>query len=341
MRRFAAWTGWVVCVPACLAPPGSAPPAHDAATSFDTASLADVSLRADVRQAETGAAAAVPVDAARREPVPLDAVGVDAVPVDAVPADAVPADTLPADTLPAETAATDAAAADSAPTPDAVIPKLAASTYLLTLKNAAFPSVAGQPDALVYVPAQFAPAPPLHVVVYLHGWYNCVANVAGAKDGPCSAAPGSPLRPASQLIVQFEAAKKNALLLCPEAKFDQGSSDPGKLAGVDGFRKLVQEVLAKLPPPLDKLGPADLGRVIVVSHSGGYLAAAGIATKGGVPVHDIMLLDSLYGGAGDFAAWLQADKASFAPWPSARRFANVYTQGGGTLALAQQQANAV
>jgi len=76
---------------------------------------------------------------------------------------------------------------------------------------------------------------------------------------------------------------------------------------------------------------ADVGTLIVTSHSGGYQAAAGIASKGGIPVDEIDLFDSLYGNTTDFDTWAKAVTGQ-------KRFTDFYTQGGGTLANSQAMA---
>lgn len=224
----------------------------------------------------------------------------------------------------------DALAADLTPTADATPrwPK----TYLLTLDAGAFPKTTDHPSALLYVPTGFVPSPSVSMVVYIHGFNNCVANIVRptASGQPCKT--GGAVRNAYNLIAQLEASGRNALLLCPEVAFDRASADPGQLGVTNGFRALVKEALLQVQADLGPIDVDKLGPVVVASHSGGYAAAAGIAQRGGVPISEVYLLDSLYGNSSDFESWMRSDLGSFAGSAPRRRFATVYTDGGGTLA---------
>lgn len=210
---------------------------------------------------------------------------------------------------------------------------LPASTHTFTLKNAAFPADTGHPSVLVYVPANFNPAPPIAVIVYIHGWYNCILVCTADTDAPCS--KGGPNRNASHLISQFEAAKKNALLVVPEVKYDFGGGDPGNLGNANGLKLLLDETLALMAPTLGALQTKDIARLTIASHSGGYIATADMASKGGAAVQEIWLLDSLYGEMPAFKAWISSNLGSFAGEKSLRRFFDVYTDNAGTLANSQ------
>lgn len=203
-------------------------------------------------------------------------------------------------------------------------------TLRLTLANGAFPSVTGRPDAVVYAPANFRPAPPVDVVVFLHGFYNCADNVIRPTGVACT--PGGAARQAYALADQLEKSGRNALLVVPELTFDRASSDPGRFGDDNGFLAFIEELLGKIPE-IGSYTLADLGRVVVLSHSGGYRAAAGIAVKGGVSVDELGLLDSLYGSIPDFDAWILEDTAALAT--RARRYANVYTASTQTNVQAQ------
>jgi hypothetical protein len=209
------------------------------------------------------------------------------------------------------------------------------TTHLLQLDSGVFPPTSAHPSALVYLPQGFDPTPPLNVIVYIHGFYNCVTNVVRASGKSCSA--HGTVRNAYNLEAQLEAAHKNVMLLVPEVAFDQANPDPGKLAVEDGFKNLLAETLTKVPE-VSGLTVDDVGEVIVASHSGGYKAAAGIALHGGVPVSEIFLLDSLYGSTADYDAWVNMDLSSFSGATPMRRLAIVYTGTGGTLTNSQAMA---
>ena len=204
-----------------------------------------------------------------------------------------------------------------------------AATYLLTLDAGAFPPTAAHPSALVYVPRNFNPTPPLSVIVFIHGFSNCVENVVRDAGGECE--PDGGTRAAYSLASQLETTAKNAILLVPEIDYDAQTGNPGNLGTADGFKALLTETLADLSGPLHGATVADVGTLIVASHSGGYESAAGISSVGGVPVTELYLLDSLYGNTADFDTWAMAVAAG-------KRFADVYTTGGGTLANSQAMA---
>lgn len=228
--------------------------------------------------------------------------------------------TLPADALPADlTVDSDA---------DPRWPR----TYLLTLDAGAFPKTPDHPSALLYVPSNFVPTAPISLVVYIHGFNNCVENIVRPTASGQSCKSGGPVRNAYNLIGQLETSGRNALLLCPEVAFDRASSDPGRLGTINGFRTLLKEALGQVQTDLGRIDVDQLKPVVVASHSGGYAAAAGIAERGGVPISEVYLLDSLYGNSGDFENWMRHDLGSFSGSAPHRRFASIYTDGGGTLA---------
>lgn len=211
-------------------------------------------------------------------------------------------------------------------------------TYLLTLDAGAFAPTPEHPSALLYVPRAFVPSSAPALVVYLHGFNNCVTNIVRptADAQPCSA--GGAVRNAYNLIGQLEDSGRNALLLCPEVAFDRASADPGRLGVTGGFHALVAEALAQVRAELGPIDVDRLSRVVLASHSGGYAAAAAMAVRGGLPVAELYLLDSLYGNSADFESWMRQDLGSFSSSAPSRRFASVYTDTGGTLTNNQQLA---
>lgn len=216
--------------------------------------------------------------------------------------------------------------------PGAIAP---GQTLAFTLASGAFPG-SGHPDVVVYLPARLDPTPPVDVIVFLHGWYNCAKNVVGATDTTCT--PGTGTRRSYALAAQLEASRKNAILIVPELAYDKPSGDPGRLADPGALRALVDETLGKLEPELGPLGADDVGRVVVASHSGGYGTAAAFATVGGLPLDELYLLDSLYGRFDAFDGWVEDDHDELAVLPPVRRFATVYTLDGGTRVNSQAMA---
>lgn len=207
----------------------------------------------------------------------------------------------------------------------------APSPMLRKVRAAAFPDTT-TPDVAVHVPQGFDPTASPGLVVYFRGFENCLANVVGSVDAPCT--EGGPVRDALRLHEQLEAARVNAILIAVELRFDFASPDPGELAKPGRMREIVEEVLGEhLASPFRcQLTPADFSRVVIVSHSGGYQAAAAALTVGELPnVREVVLLDSLYGELPAFAEWIEQNAERFdRARDDSLRFADVYTCCGGT-----------
>jgi hypothetical protein len=223
------------------------------------------------------------------------------------------------------------AARTSAPAPinaRARTPAHVGITRVLQLTSAPNPA---HPEVLVHAPAGFDPAGPLHLAVFLHGWRNCVRVLAGAADAPCRR--GGPDRRGADLVAQFDRAQVNALLVVPQLAFDRRSSEPGQLATPGGFRALLTELLAA-PALTDLLGgprtPAEIARLVLLAHSGGYVAAAAVLEQGEVDVHEVHLLDALYRDPPPFEAWARAHLDEFGNGPGPRRrLVSLYTTEDG------------
>jgi hypothetical protein len=197
------------------------------------------------------------------------------------------------------------------------------------LQSAAFPE-APHPGALACVPPGLS-REGLAVLVYLHGHDNCVENVVRPAPGRCP--PSEEICPAADLIGHLERSGRAALLLVPELAYHRKSSDPGRLGQPGALRALLGEVLERLADDgtLPGAGVDDVQHLVLVSHSGGYKAAAALATEGGIAVDELYLLDSLYGQVERFAQFLARDLPRFAPDAGpGRRLRVLYTSRGGT-----------
>src|SRR5262245_23240490 len=107
---------------------------------------------------------------------------------------------------------------DAATNVDAAVDQcVAAGTYELSIEAGAFPPSVDHPNVNVRVPPGFDRAPPVDVVVYIHGFYNCITNILGDTDTECT--PGDGTRIATGLATQLEASGRNALLVLPEVRF--------------------------------------------------------------------------------------------------------------------------
>lgn len=206
-----------------------------------------------------------------------------------------------------------------------------APVLFYNLTNAPFPGTA-HPDVAVHVPVGFDGTRRPGLIVFFHGFDNCVANVMGSVDTPCTT--GGAARDALHLVDQIDAAHVNAILVAVEIDFDQSTGNPGQLTTPGNFHALLHELFtdhlnAVIGCTLDV---ADLDRVVVSSHSGGYQAAAATIAHGQVPqLREIDLLDSLYGEIPTFDGWVQTNVKRFDPMRADElRWVDVYTSTGGT-----------
>src|SRR5690349_8124655 len=165
------------------------------------------------------------------------------------------------------------------------------ATYPMSIQAGAFPPSPDHPNVIVYVPQGFNVSAPIDLVIFVHGFNNCITNVLGDPNTACTS--GGAIRNAYQLATQLEATDKNALLVLPEVAFDQASGASGKLGTQGGFRALLEETLANIPAPLGPLTFSQIDKVIVSEHSGGYGAVASMITIGDVPTDEVWLFDGL------------------------------------------------
>jgi len=178
-----------------------------------------------------------------------------------------------------------------------------------TYKDKFFPAEKHYRDSTVaiFIPRSFRPVGPVDVVVHFHGWGNSVTGALQQYD----------------LIGQFVASGRNAVLVVPEGPRDASDSSGGKLEDADGFARFIVELRATLAAA-GRLGTnVSIGRIILSGHSGGYRVMAAIVDRGGLTsqIQEVWLFDALYADADKFLAW--ADK-------SPGRLLNIYTDGGGT-----------
>ena len=160
----------------------------------------------------------------------------------------------------------------------------------------------------MFIPRGFRETGTVDFVIHFHGWGNSVAGTLGQF----------------QVIEQFVASGKNAILIVPEGPHHASDSFGGKLEDVDGFKRFMDEVMATLRAR-GVLANNDSapGSVILAGHSGGYHVMSAIAERGGLPanVKEIWLFDALYGETEKFLAWQKQQNG---------RLLNIYTDGGGT-----------
>jgi hypothetical protein len=196
-------------------------------------------------------------------------------------------------------------------------------TLTFNLDAGVFAPVASHPSALVYIPANYDPTPPLSIVVYIHGFQNCVTNIVRDTNGSCT--DGGASHNAYSLATQLENSGKNAILLAPEVAFEQSTGAPGNLADPTTFKKLLQESLDDIASVIGAHTVDEVGEIIVASHSGGYTVADDITRSNGIVTRETWMLDSLYSSTvtSHFEDWIKLDLGSLEP--PYRRFATFYT----------------
>lgn len=256
-------------------------------------------------------------------PAALDAVTTDVAFVpDAMPLDATWRDAL------------DAMVAPDAGPPTCPVTRDRVLTF--ELAHGAFPG-SGHPDVAVHIPPGYDACARQGAVLYIHGHNNCVTNAIG--DAPSACTPGGPARAAHHLITQLDDAHVNALLIAIEVRFDVASGDPGALANTNGLRDLLNELFdAHLSPLLGQPTRLDdLERVVLASHSGGYIAVARALERGGLTnLREVQLYDSLYGEVAAYQHFTIDQITRFDPMSDAAlRFNIVFTDGGGTATLSR------
>src|SRR4051794_36989407 len=159
-------------------------------------------------------------------------------------------------------------------------------------------------SVLFVVPPQFEARRPFDLVVYFHGFWTDMSKQNSMPHPP--GAPGIWYGLAEQLA----AGGRNAVLVAPQLPKSASDGHPGKLRNSGGgaaFLKEVREVL------LDRFGAASANsvaraKVVLVSYSGGYQAAACLIDKAtGDPdrIRAILMIDSLYGFEETFADWIR------------------------------------
>lgn len=160
---------------------------------------------------------------------------------------------------------------------------------------------------LIVAPKNLDVKKPVDLVFWFHGWRNNVDTAAIRYE----------------LIKQFIASKRNAVLVLAETARNAPDSYGGKLENDGVFKALVTDVLNGLKAK--RLIPQNSvpGHILLGGHSGAYRVMARMVQNGQMPVDEVMLFDALYAETDKFIGWLKADKQ--------HRFINLYTDHGGTL----------
>ena len=162
-------------------------------------------------------------------------------------------------------------------------------------------------SVLIIVPPQLKVKKMVDVICWFHGWRNNIDSVPVQFD----------------VVKQFLASHRNAILILPETTKDAPDSYGGKLEQKDIFKLLLQDVLDKLKTEKVIGKKTKVGNVVLAGHSGAFRVIAYILQNGGVEVKQTILFDALYSQVDKFTNWIQSDTSC--------QFIHLYTnKGGGT-----------
>jgi hypothetical protein len=155
----------------------------------------------------------------------------------------------------------------------------------------------------IFIPAQFKPGETTDFVVHFHGHLNHVEQVFTQFD----------------LQHQMHKSGVNAILLVPQGPRDAGDSGGGKMEDPGGFERMMRDV-AKFLNTSGKAPTANIGRITLTAHSGGYRAVSFILRAGGLRdnVTDVLLFDATYGQLDGFA--------DFCKLGGQRRLISIFTE---------------
>lgn len=219
-------------------------------------------------------------------------------------------------------------------------PDLLPNSYLFTLKNQGFD---GHPGALVYVPSNFNKNyKKLDIVVYIHGYQNCIQNIVRATDSGCNCSVGQDVRDAYNLIEQLASIDPNRisvndpvnlLFVAAEVAYDQSNDNPGRWAQQNVFREYLNELLTvHMNSIIGDYNLDSISRIRIFSHSGGYYTIGNMAIVGGLAdkVKHLNLFDSLYADMSQFQQYIDNNLHSFGNNSESFRFTSLYTIDGGT-----------
>lgn len=162
-------------------------------------------------------------------------------------------------------------------------------------------------SVMLVVPPGFVAHKKVDLVFWFHGWHNNIDTAAVFYE----------------LIKQFVASQRNAVLVLAETAKNAPDSYGGKLEKPGVFKVLVADVLGQLKTNKLVAAKAKQGNIVLAGHSGAYRVIANILQNGQEPVKEVLLFDALYSELDKYQAWLQKSRHNhFVHW-----FTN---KGGGT-----------
>lgn len=150
--------------------------------------------------------------------------------------------------------------------------------------------------SLLYLPAGYNAQLPGLIVLYLHGQGATLERDVHARQA---------------IPRQIAESGQNVALVAPQLAYDAPDSSAGNFWKPGHFAAYLDEVAERL---MRLHGDRRVGAhfnasgVVIVSYSGGYVAAAYALAHGGAVhrVKGVILMDSLYGDEEKFAAWAAA-----------------------------------
>ncbi len=143
----------------------------------------------------------------------------------------------------------------------------------------------------------------VNLIVHFHGWNNDVLKVL------------EKFNMAQQLID----SKKNAVLVLVQGPYRASDSGGGKMEDESGLKKLVNEILEVLKSE-NRIENAELNKLIITAHSGGYRPAILAVANGGLQdkIKEVNLFDAFYALTEELIPWLKS-------YPNAK-LRSIYTE---------------
>ncbi len=162
-------------------------------------------------------------------------------------------------------------------------------------------------SVLLIIPSQLDTTKKIDLVFWFHGWHNNIDTTAVYYE----------------LIKQFIASKRNAVLVLSETARNAPDSYGGKLEQPGMFKSLLNDVMDEMKKKGIVSHMAVPGKIVLAGHSGAFQVIAYILRNGLVKVQEVFLFDALYGQLDKYSEWISADQSNhFVHW-----FTN---HGGGT-----------
>lgn len=154
---------------------------------------------------------------------------------------------------------------------------------------------------LLHIPKGFDIRRPSVIVVFFHGHGATLERDVLRRQ---------------RVADQISRSGSNAVLIAPQFAVDAADSSVGRFAEAGAFGRFMGEAtqaLTKLHGDRRSAPSFASAPVVFVAYSGGYLAAAACATKGGLAkrLRGVVLLDALYGELGKFTSWIENDRSAF------------------------------